>query len=151
MEANRANQAQRIQERKIKPREDCTIMKKEERRAKAIQKNKRKKTLILAACISVAAILVALIAFSLVQQSNVRVFGDGYQTFTLRRNGTFTAQLYHDAAKNGTYTEHEEDGITIVSFTHDGKTEHGSIVNNILTIPDEWDDGHGHGTSFLMR
>jgi len=126
-------------------------MKKEDRRAKAMQKNKRKKQLIVTVCASVAVVIALALIFMIVQHGKTRVFGDGAQAVTLRDDGTFAAKFYHGEARSGTYTEQVENGATIISFMDDDKTEIGYIMSNVLTIPAEWDDGHGHGTYFTLQ
>jgi len=64
----------------------------------------------------------------------------------LRKSGSFTAQLAHYSFK-GTYAE---SGQTIV-FTVDGEDVEGSISGEILTLPLEWEDGHGHGLILTLK
>jgi len=128
-------------------------VKKNERRKKAIRKSKQKKTFISIVCsVIVLAFLVPFI-LSAIQQSGARVFSDGFQTITLRRNGTFTAQLFHEAIDNGTYTEASHGSEAVVAFAYNGLVAAGSISGNVLTVPPEWEDTHGHGesTGFTLR
>ena len=125
-------------------------MNKKERQALAAKKAKRKKTITISVCIAVVAIIAALIIFNAYQQNNTRVFTDGHQTVTLSYNGSFTAALAHDTRK-GTYTESETDGVITVTFIINGIGVDGNIADNILTIPEEWQDDHGHGTKLRLK
>ena len=71
------------------------------------------------------------------------------QTVTLHKNGSFSATLAHET-KTGTYTEAEVDGVITVAFGSNEKSVEGSIENEILTIPDEWQDDHGHGSKLKL-
>jgi hypothetical protein len=123
---------------------------KKARRAERRRKEKRKKIIIIASCVLFAAVATTLIVFLTTRQSDERVYSDGLQEVTLFKDGTFTARLAHDT-HNGTYSEASEDGVTIVSFTSEGITVEGSIVNNTLKIPDLWNDGHGHGAELKLK
>ena len=131
----------------------CCVMgkKKKGKQKQAVKMFNRKNLVIISICVVIAVVIGALIIFNTGQQSGTRVFTAGSQTVTLRDDGTFSAQLAHSVAKSGTYTESVADNITTISFTYNGKTEKGSIVNNVLTLPHEWDDGHGHGTKFTLK
>jgi len=82
------------------------------------------------------------------QHSESETYSHGRQKVELNENGTFSANLAHGVNKNGTYTKKAEGSRTIVTFTVDGKQEIGRIENNSLHLPNEWDDGHGHGSVF---
>jgi hypothetical protein len=115
------------------------------RREEAIKREKRKKRIIVGAIVAAAFLIAVLIILGINQQSQTRVYTDGDQTVTLYDNGNFAARLFHNAGMDGTYTESTIDGETTVSFTYGGTTSVGRIEENVLMIPDEWDDGHGHG------
>lgn len=66
------------------------------------------------------------------------------ETIILNSNGTFTANIPHSVQKSGKYTINNN----IISFTADNVTESGYINGKSITIPEEWDDGHGHGTIY---
>jgi len=70
------------------------------------------------------------------------------QTVQLLANGDFTASLAHGVKKSGTYSKKTENDIIIVTFNVNGNMEAGRIINNSLHLPNEWDDGHGHGDVF---
>ena len=121
------------------------------RREAAIKREKRKKLITWAILISVVVVIATLIIIGLYQQRNTRVFTDGGQVLTLHPNGTFVALLFHDNTKRGTYTENSEGGVTTISFTYNGVTENGIIIDKTLTLPREWDDGHGHGGVLRLK
>ena len=125
-------------------------MSKKSRREEAIRKKKQKKIITIVVCVVAVLIVGSLLAFILNRQSQTRVFYNSGQTVTLYSNGKFTALLSHNAQRKGTYSESTTDGNTMIVFTYDGITGFGSIEDNVLTIPDEWNDGHGHGTEFLL-
>ena len=129
---------------------------KEERRRNAVKKAKRKKAIMLAGCALALVAVSALLIVHALRGESVRVFSAGVnQVVTLYEDGTFTAHLPHNVTKAGTFTEHIEGDVTAISFTHGGRTEAGSITDygdiNVLTIPQAWDDGCGHGRDFLLR
>jgi hypothetical protein len=122
-------------------------MSKNARREAAIKREKRKKVITLAICVLVVAAIAVSLALLAYRQSLERVYSDEQQTVILRDDGTFTAKLMHDITKNGTYTtspDESSDGATTVSFTEGGATADGSLANDILTIPADWDSEHGH-------
>ena len=121
------------------------------RREEAIKRKKRKKLIIVTVCVLAVATIAALVIFNMFRQGEARIYTDGRQTVTLNGNGTFTALLAHNNTMNGTYTEITEGGVTTISFVYGGATANGRIVNHVLTIPDEWDDNHGHGKELRLR
>ena len=125
---------------------------KSQKTKQARKRAKRKKIITIAVtCIVIIAIITAAVLIILNQQSDTRVYALGVNTITLSGDGTFDAQPGCAGSKSGTFSESLSGDVTIVSFTHDGMTANGRIVGNVLTIPDEWDDGHGHGTEFTLR
>ncbi|MCL2695903.1 MAG: hypothetical protein FWE69_06215 [Clostridiales bacterium] len=81
-----------------------------------------------------------------------RVFGSEELGVQLNADGTFTANLYHNDVKIGTYTEEKEsNGVVIVAFVVDGEETLGTIVGNVLTIPEQWRDAHGHSSKFPLQ
>ncbi|MCL2214303.1 MAG: hypothetical protein FWC06_03735 [Treponema sp.] len=122
-------------------------------RAKALKKEnaakkaKRKIISITGICVLIVLIAVLSVLF-LRNQNDTEVFSYNGQTVRLSADGTFTANLAHNVNKSGTYTRVTESGWTLVYFYVNGNEEIGSIANNVLTLPDEWNDGHGHGTVF---
>ena len=124
---------------------------KKHRRQQAIKREKKKKIMIITVCAAVAAVIAILIAYNLYQQRNDRVYSAGEQTVRLRDNGTFVARFYHGVRRSGTYSETSANGFTSISFVYDGETADGRIDGDILTIPDEWDDNHGHGNRLMLK
>jgi hypothetical protein len=89
-------------------------------------------------------------------QEYIRVFENGNANIRLFPDGTFIANLFHNIKITGTYTEMTDGREIAVLFTHSCAdnalvTVVGGIVNDILTIPEDWDDGHGHGMDFAYR
>lgn len=125
-------------------------MNKKERREAAVKKAKQRKTIIICVCAAVVVIAVVFAVVTLVLQSKNRVFTDGHQKLTLKYNGTFTAELAHETRK-GTFTESEADGSITVTFTSDGASVNGAISDGVLTIPEEWQDDHGHGSYLWLE
>ena len=127
-------------------------MNKSARRQAAIKKQKRKNRIILAVCVTVVVFIAGLVGYNLYQQLGNRVFADAHrvQEVTLRTNGTFTARLAHET-RSGTYSEYSDGAVTTVTFAYDGVTASGTIIDTILTMPNEWDDQHGHGNILMLQ
>jgi len=101
------------------------------------------------------------------EPEQIRVFENGNANIKLFSNGNFIANLFHNTKITGTYTEMTQNDETAVLFNYNGittlegeisafeasgsVTAVGGIVNNILTIPEDWDDGHNHGMNFAYR
>jgi len=86
------------------------------------------------------------------EQSKGRFYGIGDTGVTLNDDLTFVANLYHGVAKAGTYLEGTAPGdMVVVTFTVDGEQVFGTITGDVLTIPREWADSHGHGNSFPLQ
>jgi len=127
-------------------------MGKSKKTKEAVKRAKRKKIITIAACITVAAVIIAAVVFFVLDyQNNNRVYVSGDSSVTLSNNGNFRTKLYHGERITGTYTESYEDGVTMITFTHGGNTSTGILSGNNLTIPGQWDDGHGHGSVFTLR
>ena len=114
-------------------------------------KKAKQQKIIISVCVLAVVVIIALLIVTSSQQSNNRVYSDGHQTVTLRDDGSFTAVLVHNESWKGTYTENTKNGITTVTFVSEGTTVNGRISNNILTIPDEWQDDHGHGNKLKLK
>ena len=125
-------------------------MNKNERRAKALKKSRQRRIIIAVVCALVVVTIAVIIIINAYQQSKTRVYTDGHQTITLHHDGKFTAALAHEA-ESGIYTETSNDGVITVTFTTDGNSVTGTIVDDILTLPAEWDDGHGHGSTLMLK
>jgi len=97
----------------------------------------------------------------------IRVFESGKANIWLFPEGIFVANLYHNTKITGTFTEMTQGNETALLFTYHGihkatdgvssfnatgqTTVVGGIVNGVLTIPEDWDDGHGHGNDFVYK
>ena len=117
---------------------------KKQRKEMALKKSKKKKQIAILISAIVLLAVCGLVVFAMHSERNTRVFTDGRQTVSLMTNGNFNAQLTHGVNKRGTYHEEIIDGTITVTFIRDGAREQGSIVDGILTLPSEWDDGCGH-------
>jgi len=98
--------------------------------------------------------------------TQIRVFENGNANVRLLPDGSFMANLFHNTTITGTYTEMTDGRETAVLFTYSGINNHsrgvssfeqtnpvtvvGGIANGILTIPEDWDDGHNHGMDFTF-
>jgi len=124
---------------------------KKARREKARKQAKRKKLLIIAVVAIVVLAVAALITIITIQAARIETYADSGQTLELHPDGTFSAVLFHGARYSGTYEKIEHDGNIAIAFTSGGATVYGEVVNNRLTLPTEWDDGHGHGRVLTKR
>ena len=125
-------------------------MNKKERQAQAVKKAKQKKMITIGVCVSAVVVIFALLIFNAYQNSKNRVYTDGYQTVTLHDDGSFIATLAHEM-RAGTYEESAENGVITVTFISAGGSVNGSIADDSLTLPEEWDDGHGHGSILMLK
>ena len=116
------------------------------RREEALKKEKQKKIIIIAAAVVIIAVA-AIIIIGMITAKNDEIYTDGSATITLLGNGKFTAKLYHGSNYSGKYVKSADGGT--VTFTYDGQTAVTKLENNELHIPEEWADGHGHGTGVL--
>ena len=124
---------------------------KKARRESAMKKSKQKKIITLSAGALVITAFAILLVVSTLQQTDGRVYAAGSNRVVLYEDGSFTARLPHNVRKSGTYTERTENNVTTVSFRHGGRTVMGIITNDILSIPHEWRDNHGHATEYVLR
>ena len=116
------------------------------RRQRAVKRGNRKKFAFIAV---IALAVIAVAVFGILSESrknNAETYSAGGQTVYLYQDGKFTALLAHNKTKTGTYTRSTEGARTEVAFNINGAINIGSIENNRLRIPNEWDDGHGHGS-----
>lgn len=121
------------------------------RQAQILKKERQRTVIILSVCISVVTIFVATFFFLILSpQSDGRVFTDGHQAVMLHDDGSFIAELAHETMK-GTYIESTADGVVIVTFISEGKSVTSSITDDVLAIPEEWQDDHGHGTTLRLK
>jgi len=128
---------------------------KKERKEKAIKKARKKNIIMISILILIIAVAVFLGIFASNRQSAKQVaaeiYSDGNQTVQLLADGTFNATLAHNKHISGTYTKTAENDRTVVSFNINGNIEIGSIINNALHFPKEWEDGHSHGNVLQKR
>jgi hypothetical protein len=125
-------------------------MSKARRKELALKKAKQKKRLAAGLCALAAVVVLTFVTLSVIRQSGAETYSGGGQTVQLFTDGKFSANLGHNQYKSGSYTKTAEDGRVMVTFHVNGVTAEGWIENNRLHIPEEWDDGCGHG-SILPR
>jgi len=126
---------------------------KKAKKAAAAKKAKQKKTITTAIIAVIAVGIIGISIFIAVKPSDRRVFSNENYTVSLLNNATFKADLCGYSLE-GSYVESsqgEEDGSVTIAFTANGETLEGTISSNTLTIPDEWDDNHGHGNTLWLR
>jgi len=135
-------------------------MTKANRRTLAIKKAKRKKIIVISVGAVFAALILAFAVYSITRpEIPSRVYATGPQSVTLYEDGRFS---FVDCrfVRTGTFTEIESnDAVTIIgnnddvtiAFFHNNRTVHGSISNDILTIPMEWDSGKGHSPHLRLQ
>jgi len=124
-------------------------------KAKARKKEKARKRAnkkrLITICICVLVVVVAAgVVFFLRNYNEGEIYGYSGQTVQLFTNGKFTAKLAHNTV-SGTYARTTEGVLTIVKFNVNGYETTGFIENISLYLPDEWDDGHGHGNIFTRQ
>jgi len=92
------------------------------------------------------------VVLSEIQRSKERVYvASDNSSITLRANGTFIARLSHDV-RNGTYVEDDLGSFLVVTFFPQGEAAaNGVILGDVLQLPEEWDDGHGHSIDFYLK
>ncbi|MCL2185845.1 MAG: hypothetical protein FWB86_08355 [Treponema sp.] len=131
------------------------VKSKKERKEKAIKKARKKNIIMISILILIIAVAVFLGIFASNRQNakqvGAEIYSDGSQTVQLLADGTFNAELAHNKRISGTYTRTPENNRTIVSFNVNGSIEIGSIINNALHFPEEWEDGHHHGNVLPKR
>ena len=121
--------------------------KKEFRREMALKRARRNKTLIISACVLVVIGVIGFFVVQSIQRGDAVVYSNGVEEVKLYENGTFTASTGHaSVSHSGTYEKYEEGGVEIIFFTESGKSAAmGKIDDAGLTLPEDWNDGHGHG------
>lgn len=103
----------------------------------------------------------------------LRVFYNGNSDVWLYPDGRFIMNYFHNTKITGTYSEIPDPrggDESALMFTHNGKSHFnnedgasfewsgeipvtvvGGIANGILTIPEDWEDDHGHGNKYKLR
>ena len=121
------------------------------RKEKAIKQAKRKKIIIIAIIAVVIVALAIIIALFYSRQKGTETYSSGGQTITLHNDGTFTANLAHGLSYEGSYEKTSDSDGTILIFTTGGTSVSGRVNGDILSIPDEWLDDHGHGSELKKQ
>jgi ABC-type uncharacterized transport system permease subunit len=124
---------------------------KKQRKEIAKKKNKKRRKVAIAISAIIVIAITGLIIMAAHSERNSRVFSDGRQTVNLMQNGNFNAQLNHGVNKRGTYSEETVNGAIEIVFLTNGVSERGSIVDDVLVLPSEWDDGCGHNDRLPQR
>ena len=112
-------------------------------------KRRKKRNIIIGVAIFIAIIIAVIVGA--VFSALTEVYTDGNATIELRPNGRFSALLYHNERYTGTYTTSQTGGATFVHFTYGDITSVTMFIEDGLVIPDDWDDGHGHGSVLPKR
>ena len=120
---------------------------KKARRELALKKAKQKRIIIIAVAVIVVVAVAAAVTFSAVNTARTETYAEGSIIVELRPNGRFNATMFHGESYRGTYVK-TADGA---EFTYDGVTVPAVIEGNILLLPSQWDDGHGHSTVLTKR
>jgi hypothetical protein len=112
---------------------------------------KRKKVITISVCVLIAAIITAIIIYSVTRpEIGSRVYTAGPQTVTLYDDGRFSF-IDCSFVRTGRFTEIARGDDIAVEFVHRNVTVYGSISGNILTIPNEWDSGKGHDPQLRLQ
>ena len=106
---------------------------------------KNKRVIIWSAIIIMLAVV--LIIASNNENKAAEIYSDGYQKIELFTNGKFSANLYHDVKYTGSFSKNENS----ITFTANGKTFEAPIANDVLVLPTEWRDSHGHSTALKKQ
>ena len=109
----------------------------------ATRRKRQRKMQLIAICTIIVIGILSAVFYDLYRHSQTRIYSDGDQTVTLNPDGSFTARLAH-SNPSGRFTE-TADGAAAITFIYEGREVTGWIIDDALLLPDEWDDGHGHG------
>jgi len=124
---------------------------KKARREMAIKRAKRKKLIIISVIVVLLLALATFIILSIVRGSGTETYTDGEQTVELFSNGKFSAVLAHNNKLSGQYTKTGQDGYSAITFTYNGTTATGLVMNDEFYLPEEWQDGHDSHGSILPK
>lgn len=125
----------------------------EQAKVAKVEEKKKKKAMIITTVSVIAAVLTVIIVLAAVlpgvlsPKDITGTYENEGQTLILRTDNTFSATLADNNSKSGTY---KVDGRTI-SFVVDGETGKGTITGKSITVPTDWDDGHGHTTGAFKK
>ena len=118
------------------------------------QQQKKKNRVITLSILGGIVVLAIILCIFLIPKSNkedftqyMGIYTNGEYNITLKKDGTFTATLPHDVSYQGKYSVNN----TAITFTVDGQQHVGTLTTDTLTIPGEWDDGHGHASTFTRQ
>jgi hypothetical protein len=132
-------------------KEEIKIVDKRAKREAAIKRARHRSIIKLAV---VSLIVVAIVIFGVlyfIELGNNREYvSSDNQMIRLSADGSFAASLAHEII-SGTYTESTANGITTIIFLFEGASVQSTITDNVLLLPAEWDDDHGHEKSFTLR
>jgi len=110
---------------------------------------KNKKLIIWSVVILALLALVFILIFT--NQGKVEKYSDGYQTIELYANGSFSANLYHGVEYKGNFSKSSTGSNEIIVFTVNDATFVAPVINNVLNLPSEWRDSHGHGSTLKKQ
>jgi len=113
------------------------------RREAALKQQKQKRAMIATVCGLVA--VAVIITIALWPSPEVHVYAIGGSQVELSANGRFSATDPKGVGRSGTFTESYTDGVTTITFSYgNGRIATGQIVENVLTIPNDWVPVCGH-------
>ena len=124
---------------------------KKDRRERAIKKAKLRRGIIIGAVGIAVLAVAAFIVIAITMSVGTEAYTDGQQNLILRTDGSYTAVLFHGNSFNGTYVR-TADGLEL-TYGSGGSTmtAHALIEGDMLHLPTEWDDNHGHGKILIKR
>jgi len=125
--------------------------KKARKEKNAVKKSKSKRLLLVGVCALVVICVAAFFIYSSAFKNKNETYSDGGQRVQLFADGRFDASLAHYNRKTGTYIKSSESGRIKIIFNVDGKESTGWIVDDVLSFPKEWEDGHDHGNQLRKR
>ena len=124
---------------------------KAERRAAAMKKAKRKKLIAISIGTTLVVLFFAFVVYSVTRpEIGSRVYAAGPQSVTLYDDGRFS---FVDCrfVRTGRFSEIVTGDSVTLEFVHNNRTVRGSIWDEILTIPTEWDAGKGHSPHLILQ
>ena len=126
---------------------------KAQRKRAARKKAKQKKLILTGISVVVVAAIVVLVVLLTGSgaQDGTQTFSAGGQIVQFLGDGRFSASLAHNVRKSGTYTMTANDNGVTVDFNTNGLVELGWIEDDVLIIPEEWEDLCNHGRRLPRR
>jgi len=116
-----------------------------------MKKAKHKKLLAISICTTLAVLVFAVVVYSVTRPEIAsRVYAAGPQSVTLYEDGRFS---FVDCrfVRTGRFSEIVTDDIVTLEFVHNNRIVRGSMWDDILTIPTEWDAGKGHSPHLMLQ